>query len=520
MEQLNHIESFFEEPTKSQSVYSESSFPQTVANEDHEEVVIYESTPTQQRPQYRAVPAPQPRSDNGLMPSIKSHSRKINYEFSQLGNYDDSCVPGSCDAHSDEMIWEEDGTFYHEDCDGPWCDTGVPMWTDSVCGCPSCTAKRERDAMFPTINVSGFFQADSYWFNQGSSSRAALGDLQDITQFRRARLAASGQVSDSFAYMIEFDFAFQGRPTFMDLWVEAQDTALGDIRIGQFRQPFGMDSLTSVKELIFLERALPFILMPFRQTGVSLSHSLWDNIGSWGISAYRFQADPFGGTFGDRGYGTSSRMTLALWDYEQGHNSSAFHIGGSHSYNRPSTEMLQYQSPPEIGYNFGDINGSPFAVPFFVDTGAIPTRSLNLYGAETGITFCNWYAQAEYVRSTVNRSDVGNHSFQGAYGQLAWTMTGEHHPYDVRNGVFKRVVPDRPVGDGGIGAWEAAVRYSWLDLNDGAVTGGELDDLTFGLNWYLNKYTKMQFDYTRANLDRGMGHSNTNVFALRAQLDF
>ncbi|WP_145105981.1 porin [Gimesia panareensis] len=121
---------------------------------------------------------------------------------------------------------------------------------------------------FPTVRLTGFFQADSVWFGQDSKSIQAVGDVQNGADFRRARLAATGDAWENVGYMLEMDFAFPGRPSFMDVWMEVRDVLGGNnVRIGQYRQPIGMDALTSVKELTFLERALPFAFLPFRQIG-------------------------------------------------------------------------------------------------------------------------------------------------------------------------------------------------------------------------------------------------------------
>lgn len=118
---------------------------------------------------------------------------------------------------------------------------------------------------FPTLKVSGFFQADGIWFAQDDVNKVIVGDAQDVADFRRARLAAGGQVAPNVAYFMEYDFAFSGRPSFMDVYVDFADISrFGHLRIGQWRQPFGMDAQTSVKELLFLERALPFAFVPFR----------------------------------------------------------------------------------------------------------------------------------------------------------------------------------------------------------------------------------------------------------------
>ncbi len=42
-----------------------------------------------------------------------------------------------------------------------------------------------------------------------------------------------------------------------------------------------------------------------------------------------------------------------------------------------------------------------------------------------------------------------------------------------------------------------------------------------GLNWYLNSYAKIQFNYIRADLtNSAFGNSVANIYGLRAQFDF
>ena len=70
-------------------------------------------------------------------------------------------------------------------------------------------------------------------------------------------------------------------------------------------------------------------------------------------------------------------------------------------------------------------------------------------------------------------------------------------------------------------AWELAARYSYLSLNGPGVQGGRLNDVTLGINWYLNTYLKFQLNYIRAMLANPVhGSSDTNIVALRAQVDF
>ena len=69
------------------------------------------------------------------------------------------------------------------------------------------------------------------------------------------------------------------------------------------------------------------------------------------------------------------------------------------------------------------------------------------------------------------------------------------------------------------------MRYSTIDLSDGAIEGGEEDNLTIGLNWYVNPHVRFMFNYVRADADPTSSDltgedDEPNVFQTRAQIDF
>lgn len=374
---------------------------------------------------------------------------------------------------------------------------------------------------YPTVILTGFAQVDGAWFYQEQANQVAVGDADDLVDFRRARLAAKGQVAENVAYMLEMDFAFPGRPSFMDVFLDVQQLpGLGTFRVGQWRQPLSLEALTSVKELLFLERSLVFsTFLPFRQTGIGVFNTAFDDHVTWAVSAYRFPTNPFGNVFSDDGYGGSARLTALPFSDDDANGN--VHVGLGYTANVPATDRLRFRSPPEIGITPLDLNAALAPIPLFVDTGSFPASVYQAVNGEFAASFMSLLFQAEFLGAFVNQLGGPAVTFSGAYAQAAYVLTGEQHNYNRKSAVFGRVVPDEPFGKGGCGAWELAARWSHVDLNDKNIQGGRLHNWTFGLNWYLNGFTKFQFNYIHPLLDSPVnGDSSADIFATRAQFDF
>jgi phosphate-selective porin OprO/OprP len=385
---------------------------------------------------------------------------------------------------------------------------------------------------YPTVRVTGFFQLDNAIFNQDELNRATVGDVENGLGFRRARLAATGNVTDNVGYMYEIDIA-QGQARFVDMWMEMKDIPLlGNIRVGRYRQPFGMEEMTSVRELAFAERSLLFALSPFRQTGImSYNHNAAETA-TWALSAYRYLSDNFGNVYGDDGgWGFAGRVTLLpIYDDD---GDCLLHIGADYSFNDPARELVQYASQPEIFVSQnpvigpGGLDNLPIvSVPPFVQTGMIPTSYTNLFDLEAAAALGRFYLQSEARWAVLKHLDGSTIVFPGAMLQARYVLTGEKLPYNRQGGVFGRITPDHPVKFGagaGLGAWEIAGRWSYLDLNEPGDPGPgrTLNDVTAGINWYLNKFTRFQFSYIHAFLtDPTLGRSNADIFDIRGQIDF
>jgi hypothetical protein len=165
---------------------------------------------------------------------------------------------------------------------------------------------------YPNVTVNGVFQADAGWIHQDAVSETLYGPIQDGSDFRRARLSAKGGVTETTNYFFQMDFGFFGRPTFTDVWLEqTQVPIFGNVRIGQWKQPFGLETVSSFRYTTFMERSLLFQpFTPFRHLGIGFYNSADDLSATWAASVFRTGQDQFGGTLSSSGgYGTSERLT-------------------------------------------------------------------------------------------------------------------------------------------------------------------------------------------------------------------
>lgn len=128
------------------------------------------------------------------------------------------------------------------------------------------------------------------------------------------------------------------------------------------------------------------------------------------------------------------------------------------------------------------------------------------------------------MHSAVDGPLVGDRDFDGYYVFASYFLTGEHRAYRPADGFFDMVKPKSNfavLGDKkGWGAWEVALRFSNLDLSDGYARGGEEDNVTLGLNWYLNPNTKVMFNYIHAGIDHDLYDDDLDILQARFQFMF
>jgi phosphate-selective porin OprO/OprP len=401
------------------------------------------------------------------------------------------------------------------------------------------------------LHLGGTIQVDSTWLI-GPTSVFALpgGGANGIgnasaTFLRRARIRADGDIFGLFDFVIEYDLANASNensgdqpPSFSNLtsspspanvWMQIRDVPLlGYVRFGYQTKPIGMTNNTSQANLSFLERpdVNDAIYAPF-DGGYALGLSARDWTESermtWCYGIYRPGTNVFGVALNKYAYG--ARVTgLPLYEDD---GQSLFHLGFGFWGGEVVEDEMRLRARPILR------NGPGFAVPVLADTGQIPGTRQYTLAPEFALVNGPLTIQAEWAgqfltNAVANGDAQGTVFFHGGYVEALWFLTGEFRDYNKRDGVFGRVVPlndyylHRGESYSSLGAWQIGVRFSYLNLNDKAIQGGQIYDWTFGLNWFLNANMKFQFNYIVERRETTTASSTgwINGIGIRGAFDF
>jgi phosphate-selective porin OprO and OprP len=312
---------------------------------------------------------------------------------------------------------------------------------------------------FPTVQLHGVFQADAGWFHQDDASLEQYGRIQDGAGFRRFRLSANGSVVENMNYFAQVDFAFFGRPTIMDLWLEQANIPwIGTIRVGQWKEPFSLEVVSSFRYTTFMERSVLFQpFTPFRHIGAGFYNYADDLSATWSASVFRSGQDQFGNSISTkRGWGTAERITwLPYWETD---GADYLHLGLGHFFNAPPNGVVNFRTIPEmfigqhgagpVGTSAQAVPGELNGTPFFVATGNIAVGSYNVLGTELLWVRGPFSLQSEVMVNFVDQAVRADVVLPGFYVQAGYFLTGEHRPYDRKAGAIDRVIPYRDLRDG------------------------------------------------------------------------
>ena len=392
-------------------------------------------------------------------------------------------------------------------------------------------------------------------------------------EFRRARLGVEGVVFYTVEYKFEIDFA-NDEVSVKDAYLEytglAEDLGL---RFGNFKTFNTLNDMTSSRFITFMERAALVEAWGFdRQIGAAAIYAKDHYTLSAGIFGPPVSIEE---DFLEDVKTGAARVTWAPINRDVNGVHQVLHLGASWRYRENAEHLRSGSNGPtgQVSNPFADqlfryrARGADLHLADrFVSTPQIFDRD-TFWGLEGAVIWGPWYAAGEYteLEADILRASFGANTgffgsdptYTGWYAETGWFLTGETMSY--KHGEFGRIKVKNPVIGGGHGtgwgAWQIAGRYDVLDLTDKAQTiqgnpvinppstsaqnctlCGEQNTWTIGVNWWLNDYTRFQFNYSESDINGGPllftnaagqavsanGNDGANIkgFGMRAQVDW
>jgi phosphate-selective porin OprO/OprP len=404
------------------------------------------------------------------------------------------------------------------------------------------------------IHIGGRTQFDGAWVNADDDLQfgaGGIGRADDAVNFRRARIAIEGVAWEVMEFNFEFDWinTFDAQrtgsttplaantPVPTDLWVGFTHLPyIGNFRVGNLKPPISFEHMTSSRFLNFMERSLAFDSFiesgdnGFRPGMMALNNWLGDRA-SWQFGLFKNNAGIFGWNVGDGEYDATGRLTWL--PYASDDNRCLLHVGLGASHRDLDDGLVRFRSRSSI-------RNGPATLHNILAEARLSGDGQSLVVPEVVMNWGPWTMQAEYQASWTygaretfpvpSADSLGTVFFQGYYVEALYFLTGEHRAYDRKQGRFDRVVPHENFfwvrGDDGNllgrGAWQLAARFSNIELKDAGIDGSIVNDVTLGLNWFVNPNMKVQWNYSRAYRDAA-GASSDGIIqegGVRFAVDF
>ncbi|HYW79523.1 MAG TPA: porin [Thermoguttaceae bacterium] len=421
-------------------------------------------------------------------------------------------------------------------------NAGLAARVEKLEAAAAAAKKKASSGLSAKIGGRAYTDWTTYDQDAGSKLLPGYGNQENGVEFRTTRLAVKGSGYNVFSYGLEMDFASRNRVAFKDTYMQISDLPiLGNVKAGFFKEPFSMEELTSDKFTTFTERNMANLAYSVsRRTGVMAFDTTDSERLSWQLGVFSTNDDgmrsendepPF---FEDDNGGTAVTMRLfgTPWYDEATEGCGVLHTGIAYSYRDIADASHRFRVRPED--HLGD---------YVLDTTFANIDNYEMLNVQAAFVYGPFSIQSEYYMVATDGINANpSDTLDGGYVFVSYFLTGENRNYSRSAGAFSRVKPFENffrvrTEDGtcqtGKGAWEIAYRFSTVDFASGvwdhdgdngtamvAGGGGNVNNHTFGINWYLNPNMRLMANFVHSDAFRDNNHGSENIFITRAQVDW
>ena len=360
------------------------------------------------------------------------------------------------------------------------------------------------------IKMGGRIQYDMMFIHQDSVMDNYFAKAGNGAEIRRARFFMSGSIYENIDFKLQIDFA-NNALTLKDAYIKFKHIpVVGNLKVGHFKEPIGLNTLTSSKYLTMMERPAASYLDLDRRLGLMIYNQHLDKRLTWQLGY--FLPTIASNKYIGNGYHITGRL-VGLPIYDDGDDYKVLHLGIAFSHGYLDRQIGLFRFRPEA-----------HLAPKYINFKVTDMKNVNLLNLEAAFVYHQFSIQGEYHQYSFSHGDTShyqNDSYSTGlyYATVSWMITGEHRNYSKKKTAFDMVKPKHNFGKEGWGALELAFRASHTDFSVSDLDGGVMDNYTFGLNWYLNPAVKIAANYIHTN-SFSFYHGSSDIFQMRFQVAF
>jgi phosphate-selective porin OprO/OprP len=388
---------------------------------------------------------------------------------------------------------------------------------------------RSADTNF-VMKIHGYVQADARFYPDDAARSAP----NDTFLIRRARPIIEGTVWDKFDYRVMLDFGSNvsvssaNDPFLQDAYVTARFLPEFQVQAGKFKEPVSLERLQSGSNLLFVERSYTAQLAPNRDVGVQMQGDLFGSRLNYAVGAFNGTADGGSSDFesADDEKDIAARLFATPFNDSKVEALRGLGFGVAGTIGNQEGALRSYVSAGQqtmFSYNPANVGTNAVTVVADGEHWRIAPQFYYYFGP--------FGLFGEYVISNQKVRKNNPNQF-GRFQNTAWSVSASYFLTGEENS-FKAVTPKHPFkpSEGGWGAFEIAARLQHLDVDNAifplfANPGTSATEATtwgVGLNWYLNRNFKLNFNYENTDFKGGSSPllaQGEQVVFTRAQFSF
>ena len=369
-----------------------------------------------------------------------------------------------------------------------------------------------------TAGFMGLIQLDGALHNQ-EANYTNNNDLSDGFIVRRAVLTLAGLSEKDWIWFLAYNYASEG-----DYPKNGLGAAMAIYRgfkpwwlfAGLFGNSVGLDASNFSTQRQFIEPAMPQATFAYGPgspaIGVAATYRASDYYVRFGLYGEPYK----NASTDDEGMGFHGR---AIWQPHK-KRTKAFHLGLTGYWRTVNPADTFTSGLRDSTLRFRTKGENNVSGDYILDTGIITDLSKYYHGGfEFAMVEGPLSLQSEWGAVTLDRKTKADPTFTGGYIQGGYMLTNDARNYNAYFAQFWRIKPNTSIMEGGMGAWEIALRASTLDLNDSEINGGKADSYTFGVNWYMTSFVRSILNVSHVDSEGALSE-DYNVLGARLQLEF